>query len=162
MCLMGSSGALAQSCISDIPGPTGLVTGGGALADRDWGFRGARSRSAVKAANTAFLTQSTAFVSAPGNPKPYSERSGVWVRGVGGELTTNNTTTITAAGCRYPWELVGYYIMDRERVILSTINRLQAFKSVGYCRAQCQRMEHSSRYHGRIFGHQGDFVGGNV
>ena len=53
--------------------------------------------SAVSAANTAFLTQSTAFVSAPGNPKPNSEGSGVWVRGVGGELSTSNTTTVNAA-----------------------------------------------------------------
>ena len=53
--------------------------------------------SAITAANTAFLTQSTAFVSAPGNPKPDSEGSGLWVRGVGGEATIKTNASINAS-----------------------------------------------------------------
>jgi hypothetical protein len=53
--------------------------------------------SAITAANTAFLTQSTAFVSAPGNPKPDSEGSGIWVRGVGGEANIKTSASINAS-----------------------------------------------------------------
>jgi outer membrane autotransporter protein len=44
--------------------------------------------SAINASNTAFLTQSTAFVGAPGNPRPNQEGGGIWVRGIGGEVDT--------------------------------------------------------------------------
>jgi hypothetical protein len=51
------------------------------------GLSGANAiAGAVTAANTAFLTQITAFVSAPGNPPPDSEGAGVWVRNVFGDL----------------------------------------------------------------------------
>ncbi|MGZ8997897.1 MAG: autotransporter outer membrane beta-barrel domain-containing protein, partial [Allosphingosinicella sp.] len=49
--------------------------------------------SAINTANTAFLTQSTAFVSAPANPGPNQEGGGVWTRGIGGEITTKSTST---------------------------------------------------------------------
>ena len=51
--------------------------------------------SAINTANTAFLTQSTAFVSAPPNPAPGQEGGGVWGRAIGGEMTTKGTTTTT-------------------------------------------------------------------
>ena len=39
--------------------------------------------------NTAFLSnQGSAFVSAPGDPKPNQDGGGVWARGVGGEFTS--------------------------------------------------------------------------
>jgi outer membrane autotransporter protein len=95
MCVMGSSGALAQSCAPMGFGPAGFVGGLGLFGT---GLSaGLAVSNAVQAANTAFLTQSTAFVSAPGNPKPNSEGSGVWVRGVGGELTTNTTSTVSGS-----------------------------------------------------------------
>lgn len=50
--------------------------------------------SSINTANTALLTQSSAFVSAPPNPKPDSEGGGVWVRGVGGQLDFKNNATI--------------------------------------------------------------------
>jgi outer membrane autotransporter protein len=49
--------------------------------------------SAINAVNTSFLTQSTAFVSAPPNPRPNQEGGGVWVRGIGGENTIKSTST---------------------------------------------------------------------
>jgi opacity protein-like surface antigen len=96
MCLMGSSGALAQSCANlSLFGPGAPVTN--TLGAIGTGLSaGLAVSSAVSAANTAFLTQSTAFVSAPGNPKPYQEGSGFWIRGVGGELSTSTTSQVAA------------------------------------------------------------------
>ena len=53
--------------------------------------------------STAFLTQQgSAFVSAPNDPKPDQPGGGVWIRGVGGEVTNKFTSTasgsITAFG----------------------------------------------------------------
>jgi outer membrane autotransporter protein len=56
---------------------------------------GAQILSANEASNSIFLTQSTAFVSAPPNPKPDSQGGGVWVRGVGGEVQYNGSPTVT-------------------------------------------------------------------
>jgi outer membrane autotransporter protein len=51
--------------------------------------------SSINTLNTAFLTQSTAFVGAPGNPRPNQEGGGVWARGIGGEIDSKNTTVST-------------------------------------------------------------------
>lgn len=51
--------------------------------------------SSINAANTAFLTQSSAFVSAPPNPRPNQEGGGVWTRAIGGDITTKSTSTTT-------------------------------------------------------------------
>jgi outer membrane autotransporter protein len=51
--------------------------------------------SSINTLNTAFLTQSTAFVGAPANPRPNQEGGGVWVRGIGGDIDTKSTTTST-------------------------------------------------------------------
>ena len=48
----------------------------------------------INAANTAFLTHSTAFISAPANPPPDSQGGGVWIRGVGGESTTKSSEAV--------------------------------------------------------------------
>jgi opacity protein-like surface antigen len=93
--LLGSSGAMAQSCAPlTVTGSFGSVPGTiGAVAS---GLSGANAISgAVTAANTAFLTQSTAFVSAPGNPAPNSDGAGIWIRGVGGDLTLKSNTQVS-------------------------------------------------------------------
>ena len=92
--LFAASGAQAQNCLPiNIPfeGQTVNAVGvfGSAIA------AGAALSSSITAANTAFLTQSTAFVSAPGNPQPGQEGGGVWTRGVAGELTFNSTSSLT-------------------------------------------------------------------
>ncbi len=95
--LLGSSAAMAQNCapltlsgsLGSVPGTIGAVASGLAGANAIAG--------AVTAANTAFLTQSTAFVSAPGNPKPDSEGAGIWVRGVGGDLTLKSNTQVAGS-----------------------------------------------------------------
>src|SRR5262249_11287102 len=45
--------------------------------------------------NTAFITQTSAFVSAPGGPVPDQQGSGMWARVIGGSVDTKATTTGT-------------------------------------------------------------------
>jgi opacity protein-like surface antigen len=49
--------------------------------------------TSINSANTAFLTQSSAFIGSPANPPPDQEGGGVWARGVGGHLSANTTAT---------------------------------------------------------------------
>lgn len=51
--------------------------------------------SAINTANTAFLTQGTAFIGSPPNPAPGQEGGGVWVRGIGGDINSKSTTSTT-------------------------------------------------------------------
>ncbi len=76
---------------------TGALAAGGLTPFLPFAGGGAVSAltSAINAANTSFLTQSTAFVSAPPNPRPNQEGGGVWVRGIGGENTIKSTSTTT-------------------------------------------------------------------
>jgi opacity protein-like surface antigen len=85
--LLGGSGAFAQNC-GVLATPFGNAMGvfGSAVS------AGAAISSSINAANTAFLTQSTAFVSAPPNPQPGQEGGGVWVRGVDGELSLKSSS----------------------------------------------------------------------
>src|ERR1700730_11250037 len=49
--------------------------------------------TSINSANTAFLTQSSAFIGSPANPQPDQEGGGVWARGVGGHLSASTTAT---------------------------------------------------------------------
>jgi opacity protein-like surface antigen len=49
--------------------------------------------TSINSINTAFLTQSNAFVGSPANPQPDQLGGGVWVRGVGGHLSAGTTAT---------------------------------------------------------------------
>jgi opacity protein-like surface antigen len=49
--------------------------------------------TSINSANTAFLTQSSAFIGSPANPQPDQEGGGVWTRGVGGHLNTSTPST---------------------------------------------------------------------
>jgi opacity protein-like surface antigen len=49
--------------------------------------------SSINSTNTAFLTQSSAFIGSPANPQPDQQGAGVWARGVGGHLSTGTTAT---------------------------------------------------------------------
>jgi outer membrane autotransporter protein len=53
--------------------------------------------TALTTVDIAFLTQSSAFISTPGNPQPNQMGSGFWIRGVGGENTVSSTGTATTA-----------------------------------------------------------------
>jgi opacity protein-like surface antigen len=49
--------------------------------------------TSINSVNTAFLTQSSAFVGSPANPQPDQLGGGVWARGVGGHLGAGTTAT---------------------------------------------------------------------
>jgi outer membrane autotransporter protein len=53
--------------------------------------------SVINAANTAFLTNTSAFVSAPGDAAPNQEGGGVWIRGVAGSVETKATGSFTGS-----------------------------------------------------------------
>jgi opacity protein-like surface antigen len=91
------SGAFAQNCTTTASGPgapffgvqlqTAAAAGGAAAGS----FAGALGNM-----STAFLSQQgSAFVSAPGDPKPDQPGGGVWIRGVGGEVTNKFTSNAT-------------------------------------------------------------------
>ena len=99
--IFASSGAFAQNCATATgsgqfaPFLATAATSGGAAAGA---FAGALGNI-----NTAFLTQQgSAFVSAPGDPQPNQPGGGVWVRGVGGEVTnkfsSNSNGALTPIG----------------------------------------------------------------
>jgi outer membrane autotransporter protein len=102
-----SSEALAQACgggagltffnnnSNRVTTPLGPVFSGGATA-------AGAIISSIEASNSVFLTQSNAFISAPPNPKPDSQGGGVWVRGVGGEVTYSGNSTVTTSGAITP------------------------------------------------------------
>jgi opacity protein-like surface antigen len=85
----------------------GLTGGGGVSLFLPFSSGGAVSSlvSAINTVNTSFLTQSTAFISAPGNPAPNQEGGGVWGRAIAGEMTTKSistTTNVAAVGASIP------------------------------------------------------------
>ncbi|HVG50799.1 MAG TPA: autotransporter domain-containing protein [Xanthobacteraceae bacterium] len=89
---MASSSAIAQNCggftsptITNLPS----VAGNNAVAV-------STIAANISTVNTAFLLQSSAFVSAPGNPTPWQDGGGTWVRGVGGKVDVKNGSTGTA------------------------------------------------------------------
>lgn len=93
--LFAPAGARAD-CAANGGFPT-LQGGFGAASLAPFGNGGAVSAlvSAINASNTAFLTQSSAFVGAPGNPQPGQSGGGVWTRGVGGQSDFKATATST-------------------------------------------------------------------
>jgi opacity protein-like surface antigen len=51
--------------------------------------------SVINTVNTSFLTNTSAFVSAPGGPRPDQQGGGAWVRGMAGTVDNNNTGVTT-------------------------------------------------------------------
>jgi opacity protein-like surface antigen len=49
--------------------------------------------TSINSVNTAFLTQSSAFIGSPADPQPDQQGGGVWARGVGGHLSAGTTAT---------------------------------------------------------------------
>jgi len=93
---LAGSGASAQNCTTQAAtGPFGAFLTGAALAG---GSAAGSFAGALGNVGTAFLTQQgSAFVSAPNDPKPDQPGGGVWVRGVGGEVTNKFSTSSTGA-----------------------------------------------------------------
>ena len=93
--LLGSSGAWAQ-CVDN-----GLPPGfAGALLPFGTGGSVNSLVSVINTVNTAFLTNTTAFVSAPGGVKPNQQGGGAWGRVIAGTADTEATgvTTVVAGG----------------------------------------------------------------
>jgi hypothetical protein len=94
-----STSAFAQNCTTTTTGPGQFLFGNQLAAAAAAG--GAASGSFAGALGnlaTAFLSQQgSAFVSAPGDPKPDQEGGGVWTRGVGGEVTNKFSSNATGA-----------------------------------------------------------------
>jgi hypothetical protein len=59
---------------------------------------GASLTTAITTLNTAFLTQTSAFIGAPNNPEVNQLGGGVWIRGVGGQNTVDSVATGVANG----------------------------------------------------------------
>jgi hypothetical protein len=64
---------------------TGAIASGSASA--------AALVSSINSVNTAFLTQSSAFIGSPPNPQPDQQGGGVWTRSVGGHVDYGTSTT---------------------------------------------------------------------
>jgi outer membrane autotransporter protein len=104
MVLCAVTGANAQNC--NIP-----TNGSAALPGATASAAAIASvvSSTLTAADTAFLLQGSAFVASPPNPAPNQQGGGIWVRGVGGQVTeksnTNATLSVTgAAGNTGPFQ----------------------------------------------------------
>jgi hypothetical protein len=54
--------------------------------------------STINTVNTAFLTSTSAFVSAPGNPQPDQQGGGAWGRVIAGTVETNSSSVGTLGG----------------------------------------------------------------
>jgi hypothetical protein len=74
--------------------PVPVTTGGLSLAGATVG---ASLLATIATANTAFLTQSDAFIGSPPNPPPNSPGGGIWVRTVGGENSVKGSSATSAA-----------------------------------------------------------------
>jgi opacity protein-like surface antigen len=103
MAMSTGSGAFAQcNTVPTGPGAQALGPQFTAIAATGGAASGAFA-GALGNLSTAFLTQQgSAFVSAPNDPKPDQPGGGVWIRGVGGEVTNKFTSTasgsVTATG----------------------------------------------------------------
>jgi hypothetical protein len=92
--LLGSSGAWAECrdnfAVLGVPLP-GLTT----LLPFGQGGSVNSLVSVINTVNTSFLTSTSAFVSAPGGPRPDQQGGGVWIRGMAGTVDNNNTGVTT-------------------------------------------------------------------
>jgi opacity protein-like surface antigen len=89
-----ASGAQAQTqCGSGVTALLPFGQGGGLNA----------FMSVINTVDTAFLTNTTAFVSAPGGAQPDEFGSGVWARAIGGTVETKAIGTVNAS-VTVPWQ----------------------------------------------------------
>jgi outer membrane autotransporter protein len=92
--LFAASGAQAQNCaLGTSPVVFNLAGIGSSPA-----AVGSMIAGSIAASSTAFLLQSSAFVGAPPNPAPDQQGGGIWVRGVGGEVSVKSSTATSVTG----------------------------------------------------------------
>jgi opacity protein-like surface antigen len=90
--LFSAVGVQAQ-CVSSGPAATspGMAPWTGAIASGSASV--AALVSSINSVNTAFLTQSNAFIGSPPNPQPDQQGGGVWTRSVGGHVDYGASAT---------------------------------------------------------------------
>jgi outer membrane autotransporter protein len=102
LALFASSAAQAQ-CVSTLPG---VLPGNGLPSAPVIPFATGGSLnslvSVLNTVNTAFLTQTNAFIGAPANAPPNQMGGGVWTRGIGGRIDTDSVGTTTVADALGP------------------------------------------------------------
>jgi hypothetical protein len=93
LAMSASSGAMAQNCGPLTPSGTSFNF----ITEVGGGLAGATAIAAtINATNSAFLTHSSAFVSAPGNPPADLVGGGVWARAIGGGDTVKGSETLNS------------------------------------------------------------------
>jgi opacity protein-like surface antigen len=102
--LFGSTGAWAQ-CTDNFA--VGLFVPGGPFPAANALPLGTGSSvsalvSTINTVNTAFLTQTSAFVSAPSNPQPDQQGGGAWARTVAGTVDASSSSVSTIDLTKYP------------------------------------------------------------
>lgn len=97
--LLSTSSAAFAQCVGTVSGPGAARFGAQfAAASAAGGSASAGYSAEIGSLSTGFLTQQgSAFVSAPSNPKPDQPGGGVWIRGVGGEVTNKFTSRSSGA-----------------------------------------------------------------
>jgi opacity protein-like surface antigen len=75
------------------PGVAGVVAQAAGMAVANVSASVGGLVSSINSTNTAFLTQSSAFIGSPANPQPDQQGGGVWARGVGGHFSASTTAT---------------------------------------------------------------------
>jgi opacity protein-like surface antigen len=95
LALFASSGAQAQNCSST--GALGAFSSSLGLSGEVGAVTGTANAllSVLNTMNTAFLAQGSAFVGSPPSPLADQTAGGVWIRGIGGELETKSTGTLS-------------------------------------------------------------------
>ena len=91
--LLSTSAAQAQCTAPGFVPPPGFPTGPAVTAVAGVSAYVGTLAASIHAANTVFLSQSSAFVASPPNPQPDQQGGGVWARGVGGHLSFGTTAT---------------------------------------------------------------------
>jgi opacity protein-like surface antigen len=93
--LIAAPAAQAQNC------PTTDVPHLGAIGSSISSV-GAMIGSTITATSTAFLLQSSSFIGIPPNPAPDQQGGGIWVRGVGGEVSVKSSSVSSAVTTAVP------------------------------------------------------------
>src|SRR4029453_2312061 len=98
--MLGSSGAWAQCTdnfnfrAANVPSP-GQFAPVSVLAPLGTGSSLSAFISTINSVNTAFLTNTSPFVSAPGRPQPDQQGGGIWGRVIAGTVETKTTSSGT-------------------------------------------------------------------
>src|SRR5262245_2159061 len=91
--LLSGSAAQAQCTVVGLVAPPNFPGGPAVTAVAGVSAYVGTLAASIHSANTAFLSQSSAFVASPPMPQPDQQSGGVWARGVAGHLSFGTTAT---------------------------------------------------------------------